>query len=95
MRKLKFHSYINKQRHEDIILNELEGVYGKETIFVIGDWSNRGNLKGGIKTPNISIKRLLEKRFKVLLIDEYLTSKINYITDKQLEKNNGNFKIVR
>jgi hypothetical protein len=83
--KLKWYSYINKERHEDKLLNELEEKYGKDAIYVIGDWSKRNSCIKGISTPNIGMKRLLKKRFEVYLIDEFNTSKINHETHKEQE----------
>ena len=82
--KLKWYGFINKKRHEDDLLNDLERIYGKDAVFILGDWSNRGNLKY-ISTPNIGMKRLLSKRFKVYLIDEYNTSKLSYKTEEKCE----------
>jgi hypothetical protein len=81
LNKLSWFGYINKKRHEDKLLNEIEDAYGKEAIFVMGDWSNRGNLKG-ISTPNQGMKKLLSKRFEVYLIDEYNTSKYYHKTQE-------------
>ena len=79
------YSYINKVRHEDKLLNEIEKKYGKDTIFIIGDWSNRNSCIKGISMPNMGMKRLLKKRFEVYLIDEFNTSKINHITHTEQE----------
>ncbi len=84
VKKLKWYGYINTQRHEDELLNELEKVYGKEAIFIIGDWSNRGRIRK-MSMPNKRLIRLLATRFKVFLIDEYKTSKIHYKTKTELK----------
>ena len=73
--QLNWYSYINTRRHEDRILNELEEIYGADAIFIIGDWS-KGNKIKYISTPNCKMLKLLAKRFKVYLIDEYNTSKL-------------------
>jgi hypothetical protein len=82
--KLRWYSYINTQRHEDNLLNEIEAKYGKDTIFILGDWSRRDKIKG-LSAPNMRIKRLLDKRFEVYLIDEYLTSKLNHSTLEEMK----------
>jgi hypothetical protein len=84
IRKLKWFAYINKRRHEDELLNELEKIYGKEAVFIIGDWSNKGKIRK-ISTPNIGMKKLLSKRFEVYLIDEFNTSKLHYKTEEETE----------
>ena len=82
LRKLKWFGYINKRRHEDKLLNRLEDYYGKDSIFIMGDWSNRGKTKY-ISTPNMGMKRLLNKRFPVYLINEYGTSKYHHKTEEE------------
>jgi hypothetical protein len=80
LNKSKFNMYSNKRRHEDNFLNELEEVYGKGTIIILGVWSqkNCGNkLKGSISTLTKRLLKLLRKRFTVYLIDEFLTSQLN------------------
>jgi len=81
-RRYKWYSYINKKRTEDRMLNKIEKVYGKDSIVVIGDWSIGKQMKNFISTPNISIKRKLQERFRVYDIDEYRTSCLNYKTEE-------------
>ena len=75
VKKLKMNTYINLRRHEDKLLDELENIFGKNAIMIIGNWSKQTGLKY-ISTPNMRMKKLLSKRFKVFLIDEYKTSRI-------------------
>ena len=77
LNKLKWFGYLNKCRHEEKILQKIEKVYGKDYVFIIGDWSQKDGIKG-MPTIGIGFKRLLEKKFKVYLIDEYKTSKTYY-----------------
>ena len=83
--KQKWYGYINKQRYEEKFLNELEKVYSKKSIMVIGDYGDKGNIRR-INVPHSGIKKILKKRFEVYLIDEYNTSKLNYRTEKKGEK---------
>jgi len=80
MNKLKWYSYVNNRRHEDRLLNEFEEEFGKDSVFILGDWSMTDHIKGA-PAPNMSFKRLLQKRFEVYLIDEYGTSK-NYFKNE-------------
>src|SRR3989344_31988 len=84
VKKLKWFSYINKKRHEDNLLNKIEKIYGKNAKFIIGDWSQQSKIKR-LGMPNMGIKKLLLKKFKCYLIDEYNTSKLNYKTEKEQE----------
>ena len=82
--KMRWYAYINKQRHEDNILNEIEETYGGDATFVIGDWSDNYKIKG-LSAPNMRIKRLLEKRFEVYTLDEYNSSKLDHFDHKEME----------
>jgi len=76
-RKLKWYGYINSRRYDDEMLNKIEAIYGKDILIVLGDWSMKGKLRF-ISTPNMRIKNKLAERFKVILIDEFNTSKYHY-----------------
>jgi len=81
-RKYKFYSYINKKRAEDNMLNKIEKKYSKDHIIIIGDWSIGKQMRNFISTPNLSLKRKLQERFKVYNIDEYRTSCLNHKTEE-------------
>ena len=68
------------------MLNKIEKTYTKDSIIIIGDWSIGKQMKNFISTPNLSLKRKLQERFKVYNIDEYRTSCLNYKTE-ELSKN--------
>ena len=81
-RQYKWYAFINKKRTEDNMLNKIEKTYTKDSIIIIGDWSIGKQMKNFISTPNISLKRKLQERFKVYDIDEYRTSCLNYRTEE-------------
>ena len=68
------------------MLNKIEKTYTKDSIIIIGDWSIGKQMKNCISTPNLSLKRKLQERFKVYNIDKYRTSCLNYKTE-ELSKN--------
>jgi hypothetical protein len=77
-RKVKWYSYINKQRHEDNLMNDIECKFGKDIMIIIGDWNETEGIKY-MSTPNISLKRKLKLKFEnVFLLDEFRTSKLWY-----------------
>ena len=65
------------------MLNEFENVLGKDVTLIIGDASLGVNMRNIISTPNVTIKRKLNTRFRVLSIDEFRTSCINCYTYKR------------
>ena len=83
LKKLNWYSYINRQKHESKIVNEIKNKFGEESVIIIGDWSKRDSMKGFISTPNIGFKRLISKNFETYLIDEFRTSKINCKTKEE------------
>ena len=54
------------------------------TLMTYGNWSRSSQMKNFMPTPGLGIKRLLNKRFIILDIDEYKTSKIHNKTLKEL-----------
>jgi hypothetical protein len=81
-RQYRWYAFINKKRTEDNMLNKIEKTYTKDSIIIIGDWSIGKQMKNFISTPNLSLKRKLQERFKVYDIDEYRTSCLNYMTEE-------------
>ena len=85
--KLRQRLYINKQRHEQKLINNLGNIY-KDSVFIIGDrGESKNNLKYTKSTPRICLKRLLLKNFNLFYIDEFNTSKIYHLDNSiKLEK---------
>ena len=91
-RQYKWYAFINKKRAYAKLLDFIEkefslkdnitGKYKKLNI-VIGDWSIGKQMRNFISTPMISLKRKLRERFNVYNIDEYNTSKLNYVTENK------------
>src|SRR5204863_4491218 len=77
-RQLKWYSYINRQRAEERMIKEVKEKYSKDTILIMGDWSDKcGSNPSRLKymsTPNVKLKRRLNQHFRVYNIDEYRTS---------------------
>jgi hypothetical protein len=79
LKKQKWHSYINTQRHESKIQNKLKELYGKTAKIIVGDWNNSNKLSY-ISTPGIGFKRMLSKKFPTYQLNEHNTSKIHHKT---------------
>ena len=60
------------------MLNEIEKKFGKNLLLGLGDWSinTSHQMKGCMSSLNKGISKLLMKRFEVISVDEYKTSKI-------------------
>jgi len=85
LKKYKWYSYINTKRANDNLLNLIEKTYGPNKTIIIGDWSVGQQMAHFISTPNITLKRELTRKFKVLVIDEFRTSCLHHKTDKYVE----------
>jgi hypothetical protein len=89
--KLKWYSYINRQKHESNLINKIKSVYGDDITIILGDWDDGSRLKY-ISTPNTHMKKLLKRHFNVYLINEYNTSKL-YFRNTKIESDNLNVRI--
>lgn len=76
-RKMNCRKKTYQQRSEDKLINNIEKSFGSpdDIVICIGDWSNKNSIKGLGSTMGIGLKRLIQKKFTTLLIDEYNTSK--------------------
>jgi hypothetical protein len=85
-RKLKFRTHIYLRKSEDTFLNNIEKTYGKKVdiIIIYGDWSNPKHMKHLMPSSNLGLKRLIENKYKVLMIDEYCISKLCSKCNKEL-----------
>lgn len=77
-RKLKWNTFINKNRNEDIMLNKFKEKMGspEDNIIIFGNWSDNG-MKG--KEPSISKRNrrlFINRGYECYLIDEHNTSRI-------------------
>jgi hypothetical protein len=86
-RKLKLRTYINKQRSESRLVNNLKRKFctdNRPLVLVYGDWSigRKKQMKNMISTPMIGLQRRLHKAFGIVQIDEYRTSCIDNFTSR-------------
>lgn len=77
-RKLKWRTWIYRRKSEDKFLNRIEETYGKseDLLLCYGNWSRTKHMKHIIPTQNIGLRRIIEKKFNVVLVDEFRTSKL-------------------
>ena len=81
-RQYAWYAYINKKRTEDKMINMIVRTYSKDHIIIIGDWSIKKSMRHFISTPNLTLKRKLQKHFTVYNIDEFRTSMLSHVTEK-------------
>ena len=76
-RKLKLHSYINRLKSEQQLINRFKKIFGEpnDTIICIGDWEQRKYRKFKEPTKGIGFRNMFRKNgFQVYLVDEFRTS---------------------
>src|SRR3989338_1692494 len=82
-RKMRLTSFIETKRSEANLINRIKKVYQtdeREVVLIYGDCNVGYQMKHVISTPMIGMKRRLAKEFKVVHIDEYRTSCLDWKT---------------
>lgn len=92
-RKLSFRRFVRTKQSEEKLLNEIQNKFltkeeqknGKKILICHGDYSRTSQMKGCISAPNIGFKRLLLKKFEIVEVNEFNTSKLYNKTFKELK----------
>jgi hypothetical protein len=87
-RILKLRGFINTQRSESKLINNIKKKYetkDKKVVIAIGNWCVTKQMRNFISTPCIGLKRLLKKHFKLITIDEFRTSILDYEFEEKLK----------
>ena len=84
-RKMKWRNYVYSRKSEDTFLNDIETTFGKDCVLAYGDWSRTTQMKGTISTPNIGLKKVLLRKFEIIDINEYNTSKLYNKTFQEMK----------
>ena len=88
-RKLKWYSFINKQRSEAKMINNFKEKFGdqKNTLVVFGDWNETKSRKFHEPTKGKGMRRIFRKAgYDVFIINEHKTSKYSFIDGTEMEK---------
>ena len=86
-RTIKWYTYINKKRSEENMINRFENKFGspKDTAILIGDFSEKYQMKHHEPTKGKSIRKLFKnKGYKLYLVDEFNTSRRYYKNGAEL-----------
>jgi hypothetical protein len=77
-RKLKWRTSVYKRKSEDNFLNQVEEKYGDRDSLLLcyGNWSNNRQMRGVMPTMGVGLRRVIGKRFQVVLVDEFRSSKL-------------------
>lgn len=94
-RKMKWRIWINRRRSEDCFLNRIEEVYGHpdDVLICYGNWGETQQMKYLMPSQGIGLRRLINKRFNMVMVDEYRTSKLCSQCHEKLESYKGLYRI--
>jgi hypothetical protein len=86
-RKLKWRSWIYQRKSEDKFLNKIEETYGKkeDILLCYGNWSRTSQMKYIMPTKGVGLRRVINKKYDVVLLDEFKTSALCSKCNKELE----------
>ena len=95
-RKLKWRTWIYGRKSEDKFLNRIEETYGKkeDLLLCYGNWSNNKQMKYIMPTKGVGLRRTVEKKFNVVLVDEFRTSKLCSNCNCELENYNNLHRVL-
>jgi|SaaInlStandDraft_4_1057021.scaffolds.fasta_scaffold01868_13 hypothetical protein len=86
-RRSKLRCHINTQRSESKLINNIKNKFeekDKKIAIYFGDWNLTQQARNFISTPCIGLKRLLTKHFRIITIDEFRTSILDYESEEKL-----------
>jgi transposase len=89
-RKLRWNSYINRQRSEAKMINKIKERFGTpdRVIIAIGDWSHKGHhMRGKEPTKGKGFRKIFKRAgYQTYLVHEYNTSKICHDCNHEMHK---------
>ena len=86
-RKLNFRKYTLKQKTEEKLINRINERYTKgerKPLFIFGNWNITKQMSNFVPTPNIHLRNKISKNFKMLLLDEFRTSCLDYKSNERV-----------
>ena len=96
MRKMKWRSFICKRRSEDKLLNNIEKKFGKSNDILIsyGNWNNSKQMKNIIPTLGLGMRKIIHKKFDIVLFDEFKTSQLCSKCNNELKNYNSLHRVL-
>ena len=101
-RKLKWRRFVYTQKSEDRFLDNIEKTFGtpEDICIAYGDWSRSTQMKHFVPTKGIGLRKLIARRFMLVMVNEFRTSKLCCHCHKELchmhvQKDNKTKKLFR
>jgi len=74
-RKMKFRQYSYGNKSIDTFLNNIEKTFGENILICYGNWSRTSQMKHFMPTMNKGLRKLINKRYDTITINECNSSK--------------------
>lgn len=95
-RKMKWRVYIDRRKSEDHFLNRIESTYGSSQDILIchGDWSQHKQMKHIMPTLGVGFRRIIKRKFNLVLVDEWGSSKYCSLCHHELDHYNNSYRLL-
>lgn len=84
-RKMKWRNFVYSRKSEDIFLNKIKDTFGNNIVIAYGDWSRSSQMKHFMPTKNKGLRKIINKKYNTISINEYNTSKNCCVCYNKLE----------
>jgi hypothetical protein len=74
-RKMKFRQFSYGKKSLDKFLNKIQSIFGKNVLIAYGNWSRSSQMKHHVPTLGKGLRKLINKRYSMVMVNEYNTSK--------------------
>ena len=95
-RKMNWRVWLRQRQFEDRFLNHVERTYGsaQELLICCGNWGIPYQMKHLYPSQGIGMRKLLRRRFSVVLVDEFRSSKLCNQCHHELHEHCGEYRLV-
>ena len=93
---MKWRQFVYSRKSEDKFLNNIAKTFGKaeDILLCYGDWSNNKQMKYIMPTKGVGLRRIINKRYNGVLVNEFKTSKLCSKCHHELENYKSNMKFI-
>jgi hypothetical protein len=94
-RKMKWRVWLRQRQFEDQFLNRIEQTYGspQEILICCGNWGTPYQMKHLYPSQGKGMRKLLRRRFHIVLVDEFRTSKLCNQCHHELKEHCGEYRL--
>ena len=95
-RKMNWRVWLRERQFEDRFLNRIEKTYGspQEILICCGNWGLPYQMKHLYPSQGIGMRKILRRRFRIILVDEFRSSKLCNQCHHELREHCGQYRLV-